>query len=290
MKTAIVTDSNSGISQAEAEQLGIFVLPMPFIAGEEVYHEGKNLTPERFYELLQSDTVLRTSQPSPGEMAALWDRVLEDYEELLFIPMSSGLSASYASACLLAEDYDGRVVVADAHRISITMRHSIRDALAMREAGLSAQEMKEEIEKLAFLSIVYVGVEDLKYLKRGGRISGAVATVGSILNIKPLLVIKGEKVEPFATVRGTKHCKKREVEEMVKAAAEFRAEGRKIWVGQTGSFLETADVADWQALGQAAFPEETVTYDPLSYSVACHTGPNAFGMGVSVRWEPGMRN
>ena len=172
MKTAIVTDSNSGISRAEAEQLGIFVLPMPFIAGEEVYHEGKNLTPDRFYELLQSDTVLRTSQPSPGEMAALWDRLLEDYEELLFIPMSSGLSASYASACLLAEDYDGRVVVADAHRISITMRHIIRDALAMREAGISAQEMKEEIEKLAFLSIVYVGVEDLKYLKRGGRISG----------------------------------------------------------------------------------------------------------------------
>lgn len=185
MKTAIVTDSNSGISQAEAEQLGISVLPMPFIAGEEVYHEGKNLTTDRFYELLQSDMVLRTSQPSPGEMASLWDNLLESYDEILFIPMSSGLSGTYTSARLLAEDYDGRVEVADARRISITMRHIVLDALAMREAGLSAREMREEIEKIALLSIVYVGVEDLKYLKRGGRISGAAATVGSILNIKP---------------------------------------------------------------------------------------------------------
>ena len=160
MKTAIVTDSNSGISQAEAEQLGISVLPMPFIAGEEVYHEGKNLTTDRFYELLQSDMVLRTSQPSPGEMASLWDNLLESYDEILFIPMSSGLSGTYTSARLLAEDYDGRVEVADARRISITMRHIVLDALAMREAGLSAREMREEIEKIALLSIVYVGVED----------------------------------------------------------------------------------------------------------------------------------
>ena len=290
MKTAIVTDSNSGISQAEAEQLGISVLPMPFIAGEEVYHEGKNLTTDRFYELLESDMVLRTSQPSPGEMAALWDSLLENYEEVLFIPMSSGLSGTYTSARLLAEDYDGRVEVADAHRISLTMRHIVLDALAMREAGLSAREMREEIEKLAFLSIVYVGVEDLKYLKRGGRISGAAATVGSILNIKPLLVIKGEKVEPFATVRGSKHCKKREIEEIVKAAAEFSEKGKKLWIGQAGSFPAEADIEEWKKMGQEAFPTETVFYDPLSYSVSCHTGPNAFGMGVSVRWEPGMQN
>lgn len=290
MKTAIVTDSNSGISQAEAEQLGISVLPMPFIAGEEVYHEGKNLTTARFYELLTGDTVLRTSQPSPGEMASLWDNLLESYDEILFIPMSSGLSGTYTSARLLAEDYDGRVEVADARRISITMRHIVLDALAMREAGLSAREMREEIEKIALLSIVYVGVEDLKYLKRGGRISGAAATVGSILNIKPLLVIKGEKVEPFATVRGSKHCKKREVEEILKAAQGFLDAGRKIWVGQAGSFPDEADIEEWKKLGQEAFPTETVFYDPLSYSVSCHTGPNAFGMGVSVRWEPGMKN
>ena len=160
----------------------------------------------------------------------------------------------------------------------------------MREAGLSAREMREEIEKIALLSSVYVGVEDLKYLKRGGRISGAAATVGSILNIKPLLVIKGEKVEPFATVRGSKHCKKREVEEILKAAQGFLDAGRKIWVGQAGSFPDEADIEEWKKLGQEAFPTETVFYDPLSYSVSCHTGPNAFGMGVSVRWEPGMKN
>ena len=127
-------------------------------------------------------------------------------------------------------------------------------------------------------------------MKRGGRISGAAATVGSILNIKPLLVIKGEKVEPFATVRGSKHCKKREVEEVLKAAQGFLDAGRKIWVGQAGSFPDEADIEEWKKLGQEAFPTETVFYDPLSYSVSCHTGPNAFGMGVSVRWEPGMKN
>lgn len=285
MKTAIVTDTNSGIYEAEGRELGVFVVPMPIIAGDETYYEGLTITRERFFELLQSDMTVRTSQPAPGDVAALWDRVLEEYDELVYIPMSGGLSSSVRSAELLAEEYDGRVQVADNHRISVTMRHAVLDAIALAERGMSAAEIKKVLEKSAYDSTVFLGVESLHYLKRGGRISPAAATIGSILNIKPLLVIRGEKIEPFATVRGTKNCRKRELEEMYKTAQEYKARGEHIRIGLAGSFVREEDAEPWKQMAAEVFPGEEIRYDPLSYSVCCHTGPDAFGIGVSVRCE-----
>ena len=284
MRTAIVTDSNSGIFEAEGRDLGVFVIPMPVIIEGKEYLEGVNLFHEEFYQYLMDNRELSTSQPTPGSVLAAWDRALsEGLDELVYIPMSSGLSSSCQTALLLAEDYDGKVQVVDNHRISITQRNSVLDALYLAQNGLSATEIKARLEQAAYDSLVYVGVETLDFLKRGGRVTAAGAAIGTVLNIKPLLIIKGEKLDAYAKVRGTKHCQKREIEAMVDYANQLRQEGCAFRVGAAGSFLRKEEDQEWFEMVKESFPGEEVFYNRLTFSVSCHVGPGAFGMGISKK-------
>lgn len=284
MRTAIVTDSNSGIFEAEGRDLGVFVIPMPVIIEGKEYLEGVNLFHEEFYQYLMDNRELSTSQPTPGSVLAAWDRALsEGFDELVYIPMSSGLSSSCQTALMLSEDYDGKVQVVDNHRISITQRNSVLDALYLAQNGLSATEIKARLEQAAYDSLVYVGVETLDFLKRGGRVTAAGAAIGTVLNIKPLLIIKGEKLDAYAKVRGTKHCQKREIEAMVDYANQLRQEGCAVRVGAAGSFLRKEEDQEWFEMVKESFPGEEVFYNRLTFSVSCHVGPGAFGMGISKK-------
>lgn len=284
MKTAIVTDSNSGIFEKEAREMGIYVVPMPIVIEGKTYYEGVDLAYENFYQSLIDGKKVTSSQPSPGNILDLWEYLFtQGYEEIVYIPMSSGLSHSYETATLLAENYDGKVQVVDNHRISVTQRHAVEEALMMVKQGYLAKEIKEILEKTAYDSIIYVGVETLEYLKKGGRVTPAAATMGSLLHIKPLLVINGERLDAFAKVRGTKNCKKREIEQMKKTAEEYRQSGSEIRIGVASSILDDEKSKEWLQMVQNAFPDEKIHYDPLTFSIGCHVGPGAFGMGITKK-------
>ena len=205
---AIVTDSNSGISQAEGKELGIYVIPMPFLVDGKLYFEDVDMNKEQFYHFLENDADLSTSQPSPGDVMDLWDKLLKEYDEIVHIPMSSGLSASCSTAMGLARDYDGKVQVVDNQRISVTMQQSVMDAKHLVAAGKSATQIKEILEKEALESSIYLMVDTLKYLKKGGRITPSAALLGSALNLKPILQIQGDKLDAYKKVRGVKAAKK----------------------------------------------------------------------------------
>ena len=198
---AIVTDSNSGISQAEGKELGIYVILMPFLVDGKLYFEDVDMNKEQFYHFLENDADLSTSQPSPGDVMDLWDKLLKEYDEIVHIPMSSGLSASCSTAMGLARDYDGKVQVVDNQRISVTMQQSVMDAKHLVAAGKSAAQIKEILEKEALESSIYLMVDTLKYLKKGGRITPAAALLGSALNLKPILQIQGDKLDAYKKVR-----------------------------------------------------------------------------------------
>lgn len=284
MRTAIVTDSNSGIFEKEGKELGVCVVPMPVIIEGKTYYEGIDLTHEEFYQCLLEHKDVSSSQPSPGDVMGAWDRVFaEEYEELVYIPMSSGLSGSCQTAAALADDYGGRVHVVNNHRISVTQRHSVQDALALAEQGRTAKEIKETLERAAYESFIYVGVETLEYLKKNGRVTPAGAAMGTVLNIKPLLIIAGERLDAFAKVRGTKACKKRLLQEMKKKLDEFHEDCAEIRVGVAGSFSNKADDREWMEMAQEVFAGEEIGYDPLTFSIGCHVGPGAFGMGISKK-------
>ena len=284
MRTAIVTDSNSGISEAEGAELGVFIVPMPVIIEGKAYLEGVDLSHEAFYQSLMSGRALSTTQPTPGSVLAVWDRVLsEGYDELVYIPMSSGLSSSCQTARMLAEDYEGRVQVADNHRVSITQHSSVLDALRLAQEGLPAAEIRERLEQSAYDSLIYIGVETLEFLKRGGRVTAAGAAIGTALNISPLLVIRGERLDAYKKVRGTRNCKKREIEAMADYAEGLRQTGRPFRVGVAGSFHQKEKDREWFDMVRKAFPSEELYYDRLTFSVSCHVGPEAFGMGISVK-------
>lgn len=285
MSTAIVTDTNSGIYEKQAAELGIYVVPMPVIIGEETFFEGVNINQAEFFDALLSDQHVMTSQPSPEDVTGTWDRVLKEYDDLVYIPMSSGLSGSCQTARILAEDYNGRVQVADNHRISLTMRHSIEDAQVMLENGMNAAQIKNILEQTAYDSVVFLGLETLTFLKRGGRITPAGAAIGSILNIKPLTVIRGEKLDKFATVRGTKACRKKEVEALAAEVEKMEARGLKVKIDTAGSFMHQEDAEAWREMVQEAFPDQNVRYDPLSLSISVHTGPDSYGCAASILYE-----
>ena len=207
-KVAIVTDSNSGITQDRGKELGIYVLPMPFFIDEKIYYEDITLTQEQFYEKLGADSDISTSQPSPGNVMELWEKILKEYDEIVCIPMSSGLSSTCATATSIAAEYNGRVQVVNNQRISVTQEQSVYDAIHLRNLGRSASEIKEVLEREKFQSSIYITVDTLKYLKKGGRITPAAAAIGTVLNLKPVLQIQGEKLDAFAKVRGWKAAKK----------------------------------------------------------------------------------
>ena len=284
MKTAIITDSNSGITRELGEQWGVRIVPMPIIIENETYYEGVDLFPEEFFRMLREGKSVSTSQPAPEDILRLWEEALSSgYDEVVYIPMTSGLSSSCQTALILAADFGGRVQVADNHQISVPLKNAVRDALALAEAGLSAQEIKARLEAVGMDSLIYIGVDTLEFLKKGGRVTPAAAAMGTVLGIKPLLTIKGEKLDTFAKVRGTRQCKARLLEAMKKSVEEYRAKGWDIRVDASGSFDRREEEEEWLALAAQTFSGEPVQYDPLTLSIASHTGPGAFAMGISRR-------
>lgn len=281
---AIVTDSNSGISQAEGKELGIYVIPMPFLVDGKLYFEDVDMNKEQFYHFLENDADLSTSQPSPGDVMDLWDKLLKEYDEIVHIPMSSGLSASCSTAMGLARDYDGKVQVVDNQRISVTMQQSVMDAKHLVAAGKSAAQIKEILEKEALESSIYLMVDTLKYLKKGGRITPAAALLGSALNLKPILQIQGDKLDAYKKVRGVKAAKKNMLEAMKKDVegrfSDYVTKGQlKLHVAYTTD-EETA--RQWKEEVQSVFPNIAISrMDPLSFSVTCHTGPGVLAIAAS---------
>ena len=281
---AIVTDSNSGISQAEAKELGIYVIPMPFLVDGKLYFEDVDMNKEQFYHFLENDADLSTSQPSPGDVMDLWDKLLKEYDEIVHIPMSSGLSASCSTAMGLARDYDGKVQVVDNQRISVTMQQSVMDAKHLVAAGKSAAQIKEILEKEALESSIYLMVDTLKYLKKGGRITPSAALLGSALNLKPILQIQGDKLDAYKKVRGVKAAKKNMLEAMKKDVegrfSDYVTKGQlKLHVAYTTD-EETA--RQWKEEVQSVVPDIAISrMDPLSFSVTCHTGPGVLAIAAS---------
>lgn len=277
-KIAIVTDSNSGISQEEAKNLGCFVVPMPFIIKEDTFFEGVNLTNEKFYEIQASGTRVTTSQPNINEIVELWQNLLKDFDEVVHIPMSSGLSQSCETAQNFAENFDGKVQVVDNRRISITMRASVVDAVKMAKNGNSASEIKKYLEETALHSSIYIMVDTLKYLKQGGRITPAAAAIGTVLNIKPVLQIQGGKLDTYAKVLNVKSARGKMIEALKKDLegrfAEFVKEGSmRISVAHTKNDENAKAFAEELQQNFPNIPLEFV--DSLSLSVATHIGPKS---------------
>ena len=284
---AIVTDSNSGITQLQAEELGISVLPMPFMINGETYFEGINLTQEEFYQKLQTGASISTSQPTPDSVLKLWKDLLKDYDEIVHIPMSSGLSGSCQTAMLLAEDFDGKVQVVNNQRISVTQRRSVMDAIHLAQKGLNAKEIKEFLEKDKFNSSIYIMVDTLTYLKKGGRITPAAAALGTFLRLKPVLQIQGEKLDAFAKARTTASAR----QIMLNAAKNDVTNrfGRPLencgmWVDFAHSANQEA-AEDFQKEALASSPGAESHMDPLSLSVACHIGPGSLAIAVTMQNE-----
>lgn len=286
-KVAVITDSNSGITQSQAKEMGIFVLPMPFFINDETYFEDISLTQEQFYEMLKEGADIHTSQPSPESVMQLWDEVLKEYDEIVHIPMSSGLSSSCQSAIMLAQDYEGKVQVVNNQRISVTQRQSALDAKLLAAKGMSAVEIKNFLEEDKFNSSIYIMLDTLYYLKKGGRITPAAAALGTLLKLKPVLQIQGEKLDAFAKARTTNQGKSIMIS-AIKKDIETRfggmTEDKHIW-------LEIAHTANAEAAeGYKAeileyFPGYDIHIDPLSLSVACHIGPGALAFACCKKIE-----
>lgn len=282
---AIVTDSNSGITQAASRDLGIYVLPMPFMINDQTFYEDIDLTQEQFYEKLASGADICTSQPSPESVMKLWDDLLEDYDEIVHIPMSSGLSGSCQSAIMLAEDYDGRVQVVNNQRISVTQRQSCLDAKLLASRGMNAKKIKEALETDRFNSSIYIMLNTLYYLKKGGRITPAAAAIGTMLKLKPVLQIQGEKLDAFAKARTVSQGKNIMIN-AVRNDMENRFGGapnpEKHWISMAYTYDRDAGEA-FRAEVQEAFPGFDIHMDPLSLSVACHIGPGALAVTCSKK-------
>ena len=280
-RVAIVTDSNSGISQEEAKKLGVYVVPMPFFVNGRVYFEDIDLSQEQFYKLLAEDADVSTSQPSPADIMDLWDDLLRNHQEIVHIPMSSGLSASCATAQGLAQDYNGKVQVVDNKRVSVTMMQSVLDALALAKSGKSAAQIREILERESLEASIYLMVDTLKYLKKGGRITPAAAMIGSVLKLKPVLQIQGDKLDAYAKVRGVKAAKKTMLDAIKKDLegrfASYMEKGEmKLQVAYTTS---AGEAEAWMEEVKAAFPDLEITrMDPLALSIVCHTGPGVLAV------------
>ena len=282
-KIAIITDSNSGITQKQGEELGIFVVPMPFMINGQDFFEDINLTQAEFYEKLAEDADVSTSQPSPDSLMTMWDKVLKDYDQIIYIPMSSGLSGSCQSAHMIAsEEYEGKVFVVDNQRISVTQRQSALDAKEMADAGLSAQEIVDKLMENKMESSIYIMLDTLHYLKRGGRITPAAAALGTLLRLKPVLQIQGEKLDAFAKARTTAQGKSIMIN-AIKADIENRFGGMEagdFWIA--GAYTNNLDAAlEWKKEVEEAFPGHEMHLDPLSLSVGCHIGPGSLAVTIT---------
>ncbi len=275
---AVVTDTNSGMSAEEAEKLGIFLLPMPFVVDGKEYFEGVNCTYEHFFEMLGSGSDVSTSQPSPESITALWDNLLNTYDAVVHIPMSSALSGSCGTAKALAADYGGRVEVADNKRISLSQRQSAIDATILARNGLNAAEIRERLEKNAYNASIYLAVNTLELLKKSGRVTKAGAAIASVLNLKPVLQIQGEKLDAFSKARGMANAEKI----MLTVAEKDRSErfaGKKIHIEAAYSGdLEPA--LEWQKTVQKNFKGYNVPLYKLPVSISCHVGAGVKAIGL----------
>lgn len=282
MSIAIVADSNSGVTQNEARELGIHVLPMPFMINGEVYYEGIDLTHQEFYKRMEEGADITTSQPSPKDVLELWDNLLKEYNEIVYIPMSSGLSGSCQTAMMLADEYDGRVQVVNNQRISVTQRQSALDARDLAAKGYRAGEIKNILEETKFNSIIYITVDTLKYLRKGGRITPAAAALGTLLKIKPVLTIEGEKLDAFSKARTMKQARTT----MLTALAHDLEER----LGDKNAFhtyLQIAHTCNEEAAEELKetvrelYPSAPVFVAPLSLSIGCHIGPGALAVACT---------
>lgn len=278
-KVAVVTDSNSGITQREAKELGIRVVPMPFYIDGELYYEDITLSQKEFYEKLSGNSDISTSQPSPADVMEIWEELLEEYDEVVHIPMSSGLSTSCETAMMLAKDFDGKVFVVNNQRISVTQRQAVLDALELAEAGKSGQEIHDILMKEKLEASIYITVDTLKYLKKGGRVTPAGAALGTVLNLKPVLTIQGEKLDAFAKVRGLKSAKK-VMKEAMKKDLEERFGGKKVHL-EAAYTCTHEEAQEWKKELEEYFPGYEIHMDALSLSVACHIGPGAMAVACS---------
>ena len=284
MQTAILTDTNSGITQQEGKELGIFVLPMPVIIENQTFLEGVDITNEKLYEAMKQHNNISSSQPSPGMLMELWDTILQEgYDEIVYIPMSSGLSGSCHSAMQFALDYDGRVLVVDNHRISVTLRESVLNAMRLAHHGYRAKEIKDFLEEHAYDASIYITVNSLEYLKKSGRVTPAGAALASFINLKPVLTIQGDKLDSFAKTRGIKQAETKMIEAVQRDRSTRFADipDSQIKIDTAGTFEADNDAAAWCQLVQKAFPSLPVSYVPLPCSIACHVGMNAAGIGIT---------
>lgn len=283
-KVAVVSDSNSGITQVQAKELGVTILPMPFFAGDKTLYEDIDLTQEEFYQMLSENVDISTSMPLVGNVTDTWDELLKEYDEIVHIPMSSGLSGSCETAIMLSQDYDGKVQVVNNQRISVTQRQSVLDAMALAGQGRSAAEIKEILERDKFESSIYIMVDTLYYLKKGGRITPAAAALGTLLKLKPVLQIQGEKLDAFAKARTVKQAKNMMIDAM-KNDFENRFHdpaGEHMHLEMAYTYdLETAEAFKKEV--QEAFPGMEIVMNPLSLSVSCHIGPGALAVACSKK-------
>lgn len=278
MKIAIATDTNSGITASEGEKLGVYVLAMPVNLEETIHYEGLDITSEQLYDAMRQHREVSTSQPSPGQLMELWDGILaKGYDEIVYIPMSSGLSGSCQSAALFARDYDGKVQVVDNHRISVTQRESVISALRLAEQGYDAGQIREFLEKHAYDASIYITVDSMEYLKKGGRVTPAAATLATVLNLKPVLTIQGDKLDAFAKVRGMKLAESKMIDALHQDRAErFKDVPESRLLIETAGTLENEALAEsWRQQVQAEFPFAKVSYANLPCSIACHVGMNS---------------
>ncbi|BAK46235.1 hypothetical protein CXIVA_02680 [Clostridium sp. SY8519] len=278
-KIAILTDSNSGITQAEAGRLGVTVMPMPFFINGELFLEDITLTQEQFYERLTEGADIHTSAPSPADFTDTWDKLLETHDEVICIPMSSGLSSTCSTATMLAQDYDGKVFVVDNQRISVTQRQSVLDALMLAKAGKSGQEIYDALMENKMESSIYIMLDTLQYLKKGGRITPAAAALGTLLRLKPVLQIQGEKLDAFAKARTVKQAKSIMIRQIQDDCRDRfgSADGTGIHISM--SYTHDLDAAlKFKEEVQQVFPNHEIVMQPLSLSISCHIGPGSLAV------------
>ena len=285
-RIAIVTDSNSGITQEQGKELGVSVIPMPFYIDDKLYFEGINLTQEEFYHKLEHDAKISTSMPAPGDVIDLWKRLLQDHDQVVYIPMSSGLSSSFQTARMLAEDeFEGKVFVVNNQRISVTQRQSVLDAKKLAARGKSAAEIRYLLLAEKFESSIYIMLDTLTYLKRGGRITPAAAALGTMLKLKPVLQIQGERLDAFAKARNVKKAKEIMIEAMQRDFKErFKhPKGENIHL-EIAYTKDLAAAEEWKQEVLKAFGDREIVMQPLSLSVSCHIGPGALALACSHKF------
>ena len=288
MKIAVVTDSNSGITQAQAKEMGVAVLPMPFMIDGETYYEDITLTREQFYQRLKDNADIATSQPTPDSILKMWDKLLKGYDQIIHIPMSSGLSGSCSTAMMLAgeDEYEGKVFVVDNRRISVTQYQSVKDAQMLAAMGMDGTQIKKRLEETAADSVIFITVDTLKYLKKGGRITPAAAALGTLLKIKPVLIILGEKLDSFAKARTMKQAKT-----MMMNAIQKELDGRLHDSECRNCHLAIAHTDNEEAAlefkkeVEERFPNADVYMAPLSLSIACHIGPGSLAVTATRKME-----